>query len=60
MTWFERDRAHVSLVDKKTEQDTIIEWWDEEVSQAIEDGFLSSRNYHQSAFDYAKSLNLVK
>ena len=56
--WFERDRAHVELRHRETDL-TIIEWWDEEVNEAIEDGFLNPRNYHQSAFEYAVYLGLV-
>jgi hypothetical protein len=37
-TWFERDRAHVCLTD--LDGNTIIEWWDAEVYEAVEDGFL--------------------
>ena len=57
-TWFERDRAHVELIDTRTDE-TIIEWWDEAVSEAIEDGFLNSRNLHGSAYDYAASVGLL-
>jgi hypothetical protein len=57
-TWFERDRAHVELRDQRTEQ-TIVEWWDADVSQALEDGFLDARNYHSSAYEYAKSVNIL-
>lgn len=57
-TWFERDRAHVELRDSLTDQ-TIVEFWDGAVSEAIEDGFLNPRDYHQSAFDYAQSLGLL-
>ena len=57
-TWFERDRASVELryIDS---QETIVEWWDEAVSEAIEDGFLDPRNYHQSAWDYAVYIGAV-
>jgi len=58
-TWFERDRQHVALVDAETEQNTIIEWWDEAVTEAVEDGFLDPRDYHGSAYDYAKSNGLL-
>ena len=51
-TWFERDRAHVELRSRLTDQ-TIIEWWDDAVSEAAEDGFLSPRDYHTSAYQYA-------
>lgn len=57
-TWFERDRQHVNLVNKLTDE-TIIEFWDESVSEAIEDGFLNPRDYHQSAYDYAKYIGIL-
>lgn len=57
-TWFERDRAHVELRLKATDE-TIIEWWDESVNEAIEDGFLNPRDYHSSAFEYARYLGLA-
>lgn len=57
-TWFERDRAHVELRNTLTDT-TIVQWWDGEVSEAIEDGFLSPRDYHQSAFEYAQTMGLL-
>ena len=57
-TWFERDRQHVELQRIDTDE-TIIEWWDGEVTQSIEDGFLSTKDYHQSAYDYAEHLELI-
>lgn len=57
-TWFERDRAHVELRAVRTER-TIIEWWDEEVQEAIEDGFLNPKDYHKSALEYAKERGLL-
>ena len=57
-TWFERDRAHVALIDSRTEE-TIVEWWDEAVSEAIEGGFLSSRDLHGSAYHYAASVGML-
>jgi len=56
-TWFERDRAHVCLND--LDGNTLIEWWDDDVSEAIDDGFLDPRDYHRSAFEYARDLKLV-
>lgn len=56
-TWFERDRAWVAL--ENLDGETIIEWWDEAVSEAIEDGFLNPRHYHESAYEYAEHLRLV-
>jgi hypothetical protein len=57
-TWFERDRAHVELRDKNT-QETLIEWWDEDVSEAVEDGFLDPDDWEGSAIDYARSLGVI-
>ncbi len=62
-TWFERDRAHVCLSRKDREGDagdTIVEWWDEDVSQAIEDGFLHAKDWHGTAYAYAKDHGLAK
>lgn len=57
-TWFERDRAHVELRNTLTDE-PIVEWWDEAVADAIIDGFLDPRDYHQSAYDYAASLDML-
>lgn len=57
-TWFERDRAHVDLR-RKSNDETIVEWWDEAVAEAIEDGFLDGRNLHASAFECAQSVSLA-
>lgn len=58
-TWFERDRAYVGLHNKKNDK-VIIEWWDEDVAQAIEDGFLDPKDLHYSAYEYAKYLGLIR
>ena len=56
-TWFERDRAHVEVRDPATDK-TVIEWWDEDVAQAVEDGFLKRRGHSiessavQTAIEY--------
>lgn len=42
-TWFERDRSYVGLENENGE--TILEFWDEEVLRAIEDGFLDHRDF---------------
>jgi hypothetical protein len=57
-TWFERDRAHVELRNKRTGK-TIVEWWDEDVNQAVEDGFLNARDWHGSAYQYAKERGML-
>jgi hypothetical protein len=58
-SWFERDRAHVELYDERNDK-TIIEWWDDEVSEAIEDGFLDPRDYLGSAIEYAEDMELLE
>lgn len=58
-TWFERDRAHVELIDVETEE-TVIEWWDEDVEQAVEDGFLDPRDWLGSAMEYAEHLQIIE
>lgn len=63
-TWFERDRAHVALYVKPEfgpddKGDLIVEWWDEDVAQAVEDGFLDPRDWHGSAFSYAQDMDLL-
>jgi len=57
-TWFERDRAHVELRDAETNK-TIIEWWDEGVFEAIEDGFLDPRDFEGSAMAYAEAMGIL-
>lgn len=57
-TWFERDRAMVSLLATDTEE-TIVEWWDEDVQQAVDDGFLDPKDWHGSAVAYAQEMRLM-
>jgi hypothetical protein len=62
-TWFERDRAHVCLSRKDRDGEpgeTIHEWWDDAVSQAVDDGFLNPRDWHGAAFAYASHLGMIK
>lgn len=54
-TWSERDRAHVELRWKDTGA-TIVEWWDQEVEEAVTDGFLNPGDYHHSAWEYYKTV----
>lgn len=55
-TWFERDRAHVSL---EKDGETVVEWWDDDVQQAVEDGYLNPRDWLGSAMEYAKEMGLI-
>ena len=37
--WEERDRLHIGIVDKATEQISYADWWDDDARQMFEDGF---------------------
>lgn len=56
--WFERDRAHIELRNAETDE-TIIEWWDEEVHNAFDLGILDPQDIHASAIRHAKNLDLI-
>jgi hypothetical protein len=43
-TWFERDRARVALQHTDTSV-TVVEWLDDAVGEAIEDGFLDGKAF---------------
>ena len=58
LTWFERDRAHVELRNKRDDS-TIVEWWDEDLAEAVEDGALDPRDYHSTAYEYAEVCGLL-
>ena len=58
LTWFERDRAHVELRNK-LDDSTLVEWWDEDLSEAVEDGSLNPRDYHSSPYEYADVCGLL-
>lgn len=56
-TWFERDRASVILklkdgITVNEAMPDLPEWWDEDVHEAIEDGFLDPKDYLGSAHEY--------
>jgi hypothetical protein len=59
--WSERDRNSVVLEDKAS-GNSIMEWWDEAVEEAVTDGFLTMNKgkdrLHQSAVDYANEHQL--
>ena len=46
-TWFERDRQHVELRLRGSD-DTLIEFWDDAVTQAVEDGYLEPSDWFGS------------
>jgi hypothetical protein len=56
-TWFERDRALVSLSEHLTGR-SILDVRDEAVAELVEDGFLDPRAWHRSAVEYANHLGL--
>lgn len=57
-TWFERDRKWVALVNGKTDE-VVVEFWDDDVDEAIEDGFLNPKDFHKSLMAYALSHKLI-
>lgn len=58
LVWFERERAHVELRNK-LDYSTIVEWWDGDVAEAIEDGSLDARSFHSTAYAYADVCGLL-
>ena len=65
-TWFERDRKNVRL---ETPQGRVVfDLWDEEVDEAIEDGFLApprvqrptDKDWQPAAVQYALETGLIK
>jgi len=57
-TWFERDRQHVMLTTPRGRE--VFSLWDEDVTQAVEDGFLPTPINLASALSYARSQGLIK
>lgn len=64
-TWFERDRAYIGLYPADdagrpdTNQDAVCEFWDSEVGDMIEMGFIEPENYLKSMIEYATTHNLI-
>jgi hypothetical protein len=73
ITWQERDRLHVGIVDKATEQKSYADWWDDDVRQMFEDGFFKggmptehwhgsekpSREFENSVLSYAEDMGML-
>lgn len=57
--WFERDRAHIEIRHKET-QETILEFWDDSVREMIEDGFISPKDYKGTLIKYAIQMSFLK
>ena len=62
-TWFERDRAHVSLlvseeIDSPYAGYELLSFWDGEVAEMVEAGFLTPRDWHGSAVEFANQMNV--
>lgn len=63
--WVERDRAHVELRNTNTDK-TILEFWDDEVREAQEDGFIgpvdargSNKGLHVEMYNLAHDRGLL-
>ena len=50
-TFFERDRAYIALLDE--DERVIIEFWDEDVHQSVEDGIIEMRRLKKSLIEHA-------
>ena len=61
--WEERDRLHIGIVDKETEQISYADWWDEDARQMFEDGFFVSGKgqaaFENSVLDYAEDMGIL-
>jgi hypothetical protein len=59
-TWFERDRANMNLNNTLDNDNSILSLWDDDVLQAIEDGFLKNGGDHKGMYDLAVNAGLIK
>ena len=58
--WEERDRLHIGIVDKATEQISYADWWDEDARQMFEDGFFKSgKGLENSVLEYAEEMGIL-
>lgn len=55
-TWFERDRANVRV---DVDGNTVADWWDDDVHELVQDGFLNPKDYEGSAIEYLKHLGVL-
>jgi hypothetical protein len=53
-TWNERDRCYAILY---SGDQTLMEYWDDDLCEIIADGFIDPRNWHESMLAYYKHLN---
>lgn len=59
-TWFERDRAWVALYPADDDSNgPIIEYWDDQYHEAVEDGFIDPHDMLGSVIEHAKMLGLL-
>lgn len=67
LVWFERDRQNISLTSPRGR--VVFDLWDEDVSSAIEDGFLTSPPFFKlndesawqpHAVAFARQVGLIK
>lgn len=56
-TWFERDRQNIWVEDEKGRN--VAEWWDEDVSDMVEQGFFNSRDLEGSVMEYLASVGVI-
>lgn len=44
---------------QRADETEIVTWWDDDVRELVEDGFLDPRNWLGSATQYARHLGLL-
>lgn len=58
-TWFERDRANVTLMDKESGL-YIVNMWDETVYDFVFDGYKTHRQtWHEALVDYCNEMGIT-
>lgn len=61
--WEERDRLHLELKGKaypSMEEVTVLEAWDDDARQLIEDGFIDPRRLEASMTEYALHMGILE
>jgi uncharacterized membrane protein (UPF0127 family) len=68
-SWVERDRIGIWITDKRTDK-VLLEWWDEDAAQMLEDGFfkagmirgqtITGREFEDSVLGYAEHIGVLE
>jgi hypothetical protein len=58
-TWEERDRLWIALR-RKSNDDILFEWWDEDAAEMFEDGYFEPRDMHGSVLRYLWDMGIAR